>query len=87
MSRLFGTDGIRGVANEDLTCDLALRAGQAAAQVLKEAGNHKPLFLIGKDTRISSDMFQAALTASNNSEDGYMQLLSVDHTHAEAYLT
>jgi phosphoglucosamine mutase len=87
MSRLFGTDGIRGVANEDLTCDLALRAGQAAAQVLKEAGNHKPLFLIGKDTRISSDMFQAALTAGICSVGGDVQLLGVVPTPAVAYLT
>ena len=87
MSRLFGTDGIRGVANEDLSCDLALRAGQAAAQVLTEAGQHKPLILIGKDTRISSDMFQAALTAGICSVGGDVLLLGIVPTPAVAYLT
>lgn len=87
MSRLFGTDGIRGVANEDLSYDLALRAGQAAALVLTETEQRKPLILIGKDTRISSDMFQAALTAGICSVGGDVLLLGVVPTPAVAYLT
>ena len=63
MGRLFGTDGVRGVANAELDCDLAFRLGQAAATVLTETTRHKPKILIGKDTRISSDMLEAALTA------------------------
>ena len=87
MGRLFGTDGIRGVANENLSCDLALRAGQAAAEVLTEASNRKPLILIGKDTRISSDMFEAALTAGICSVGGDVLLLGTVPTPAVAYLT
>ena len=87
MGRLFGTDGIRGVANENLSVDLALRAGQAAAEVLTEASNHKPLILIGKDTRISSDMFEAALTAGICSVGGDVLLLGTVPTPAVAYLT
>ena len=64
MSRLFGTDGVRGVANVDLTSELALQIGRAAAMVLlKESKSAKPTVLIGKDTRASGDMLEAALTA------------------------
>lgn len=62
MGRLFGTDGVRGLANEALTCDLAYQLGQAAAYVLTLA-KHKPKILIGRDTRISGDMLEAALAA------------------------
>lgn len=63
MGRLFGTDGARGVANTELTCELAMKIGRAAAEVLTEETHHRPYILIGKDTRISSDMLEAALTA------------------------
>lgn len=63
MGRLFGTDGARGVANTELTCELAIAIGRAAAAVLTEETHHRPYILIGKDTRISSDMLEAALTA------------------------
>ena len=54
MGRLFGTDGVRGVANVDLTSELALQIGRAAAMVLlKESKSAKPTVLIGKDTRAS----------------------------------
>ena len=63
MGKLFGTDGIRGVANETLTCQLAYRVGQAAAISLGSFDGKRPKVVIGKDTRISSDMLEAALTA------------------------
>ena len=62
MGRLFGTDGVRGVANSQLTSDLAFRLGQAGAYVLSKEHPH-PRILIGKDTRISGDMLEAALIA------------------------
>lgn len=62
MGRLFGTDGVRGVANSQLTSDLAFRLGQAGAYVLSKEHPH-PRIVIGKDTRISGDMLEAALIA------------------------
>ena len=63
MGRLFGTDGAGGVANTELSCETAMAIGRAAAMVLAEAEHHKPKVVIGKDTRISSDMLEAALVA------------------------
>ena len=63
MGKLFGTDGIRGVANETLDAALAYRVGQAAAICLADADGRKPTVVIGKDTRISSDMLEGALIA------------------------
>lgn len=62
MGRLFGTDGVRGVANSQLTPSLAFRLGQAGAYVLSKEHPH-PRIVIGKDTRISGDMLEAALIA------------------------
>ena len=55
MGRLFGTDGARGVAITELTCELAMQIGRAAAMVLTKETNHKAKIIIGKDTRISGD--------------------------------
>ena len=64
MGKLFGTDGIRGVVGENLTADLAFRVGQAVGVVLmEEKEGRRPTVVIGKDTRISSDMLEAALIA------------------------
>ena len=63
MGKLFGTDGIRGVVGENLTADLAYRVGQAVATVLMEDKGSRPEVLIGKDTRVSSDMLESALMA------------------------
>ncbi len=66
MGRLFGTDGVRGIANKDLTNELAMQIGKATAEILiKNVKNkdQKPKVLIGKDTRASGDMLEAALTA------------------------
>lgn len=62
MSRIFGTDGVRGIANSELTVDLAYKLGKAGAVVLTE-GTHKPRILVGMDTRISGDMLESALVA------------------------
>ena len=53
MGRLFGTDGIRGVAGKDLNAELAMNIGKAAAAVLTEGCRRRPVFVIGTDTRIS----------------------------------
>ena len=63
MGKLFGTDGVRGIANKDLTNELAMRIGMAAAEILIENSEEKPTVMIGKDTRASGDMIEAALTA------------------------
>jgi len=63
MSRMFGTDGVRGIANEELTPDLAMKLGQAGAYVLTRQKNHKPTIMVGCDTRISGDMLANALMA------------------------
>ena len=53
MGRLFGTDGVRGVANTELTCELALNIGRAAAAVLTKGSRRRPVFVIGADTSTS----------------------------------
>ena len=87
MGKLFGTDGIRGVANETLTCDLAYRVGQAAAISLSKKGGRKPSVVIGKDTRISSDMLEAALIAGLTACGCDVVRLGVIPTPGVAYLT
>lgn len=62
MSRLFGTDGVRGVANRDLTPELAMQIGRAAASLLPLSGDRKPV-VIGRDTRLSGTMLESALVA------------------------
>lgn len=86
MSRLFGTDGIRGVANESLSCELAYQVGQAAARVLATSV-HKPTLLIGRDTRISGEMLEAAMVAGICSQGARAVLLGVLPTPGIAYLT
>jgi len=61
MGRLFGTDGVRGVANVDLTPELAFRLGRAASHVLTSSNGR---FLMGRDTRRSGPLLEAALTAA-----------------------
>ncbi|MBE6742195.1 MAG: phosphoglucosamine mutase [Ruminococcaceae bacterium] len=87
MGRLFGTDGVRGIANKDLTNELAMKIGSAAATVLlKEAKSAKPTVLIGKDTRASGDMLEAALTAGLCSVGCNVLSIGVVPTPAVAYL-
>lgn len=65
MGRLFGTDGVRGLANGDLTAGLALRLGEAAARVLvdRSASGERPLAVVGRDTRISGQFLEHAVVA------------------------
>ena len=87
MGRLFGTDGIRGIVGKNLTVDQAFKIGQAVATVLTEEKGKSPLILIGKDTRISSDMLECALTAGICSVGGNVLPLGVIPTPAVAFLT
>ena len=86
MGRLFGTDGARGVANSELTCELAMAIGRAAAMVLIEVEHRRPRVVIGKDTRVSSDMLEAAIVAGLCSVGADAVLLGVVPTPAVAYL-
>ena len=87
MGKLFGTDGIRGVVGENLTADMAFRVGQAIATVLEEEKGSRPTVVIGKDTRISSDMLEAALMAGICSVGGDVKPLGTIPTPAVAYLS
>ncbi len=86
MGKLFGTDGARGVAGRDLTPELAMQIGRGAAAVLAGKTQHRPRFIIGKDTRVSGDMLEAALTAGLCSMGADVELLGVVPTPAIAYL-
>ncbi len=86
MGRLFGTDGVRGVANSELTCEMAMNIGRAAAMVLTNEDRRHPRVLIGKDTRKSSDMLEAAITAGLCSVGANVIQLGVVPTPAVAYL-
>lgn len=85
MGRLFGTDGVRGVANSELTPELAFKLGKAGAHVLSQT-NEKPVVLIGKDTRISGDMLEDALSAGILAVGGNVIKVGVLPTPAVAYL-
>ncbi len=87
MGKLFGTDGIRGVVGDNLTVELAFHVGQAVATVLQEEKGSRPTILIGKDTRISSDMLECALIAGICSVGGNVLPLGVIPTPGVAYLT
>lgn len=86
MGRLFGTDGIRGIAGEELTAELAFRLGLAVAKVLTEAEHKKSKVIIGKDTRLSGDMFEAAITAGLCAMGSDVYLVGVVPTPAVAFL-
>ena len=87
MARLFGTDGVRGVANEELTPLLAMQLGQAGATVLTKKKAHKPTIMVGCDTRISGDMLANALMAGVCSVGANAVYVGVVPTPAVAYLT
>lgn len=87
MARLFGTDGVRGIANEELTPTLAMQLGQAGAYVLTKEKNHKPTIMVGCDTRISGDMLANALMAGACSVGANCIFVGVIPTPAVAYLT
>lgn len=85
MGRLFGTDGVRGIANDTLTCELAMHIGRAAAIVLTD-NMRRPRFVIGSDTRISSKMLSSAIAAGLCSVGAEVYDLGVIPTPAVAYL-
>lgn len=87
MGRLFGTDGVRGLANEELTPILAMQLGQAGAYVLTKEKEHKPTIMVGCDTRISGDMLANALMAGACSVGANCIYVGVMPTPAVAYLT
>lgn len=87
MGRLFGTDGVRGIANEELTPLLAMQLGQAGAYVLTKEKEHKPTLMVGYDTRISGDMLANALMAGACSVGANCIFVGVIPTPAIAYLT
>ena len=85
MGRLFGTDGVRGIANIELTCELAMKIGRGTALVLSEDCK-RPKVMIGADTRISSDMLVASVSAGLCSVGADVLLLGVVPTPAVAFL-
>lgn len=85
MSRLFGTDGVRGIANSELTPELAFKLGKAGAHVLSKE-KARPIVLIGKDTRISGDMLEDALSGGILAVGGNVIKVGVLPTPAVAYL-
>ena len=87
MARLFGTDGVRGIANEELTPLLAMQLGMAGAHVLTKEKSHKPTIMVGCDTRISGDMLANALMAGVCSVGANAVYVGVVPTPAVAYLT
>lgn len=86
MGKYFGTDGVRGIAGADLTCEMAMKIGRGAAAVLTDNTGRRPRILIGKDTRQSGDMLEAALTAGLCSVGADVESLGVLPTPAVAYL-
>ena len=87
MARIFGTDGVRGVANKELTVELAMSLGKAGAFVLTKENSHKPTILVGCDTRISGEMLANALMAGICSVGANAVYVGVVPTPAVAYLT
>ncbi len=85
MGRLFGTDGVRGIANKELTPELAFKLGKAGTYVLKKS-NERPVIVIGKDTRVSGDMLENALAAGILAVGGNVIKAGVIPTPAVAYL-
>ncbi|HEY6449512.1 MAG TPA: phosphoglucosamine mutase [Candidatus Cybelea sp.] len=87
MSRLFGTDGVRGVANVELTPELALRIGRAAAGLLADEGEPSSPIVVGRDTRLSGTMLEAALVAGISSVGRDTISLGIVPTPAVACVT
>lgn len=87
MARMFGTDGVRGVAGTELTIELATKLGQAGAYVLTKEQEHQPTIIVGCDTRISGGMLASALMAGICSVGANAIFVGVMPTPAIAYLT
>ena len=87
MGRLFGTDGVRGIAGSELTEELARGLGTAAVAVLAEGATHRPVFLLGRDPRESGVWLEEALVAGIHEAGGDVLLAGVEPTPAVAFLT
>ena len=87
MRKYFGTDGIRRIANTELTPGLVYKVAKAGAYVLSKHTDHTPTILIGRDTRISGTLIESAMTAGFLSYGANVKLLGVMPTPAVAYLT
>ncbi len=87
MGRLFGTDGVRGIANQDLSPQFVMKLGQAAAYALTKENAYKPTMMVGMDTRISGDMLANAFMAGACSVGANCVFVGVMPTPAIAYLT
>ena len=87
MARMFGTDGVRGIAGTELTIELAMKLGQAGAYVLTKEQSHQPTIIVGCDTRISGGMLANALMAGICSVGANAIYVGVAPTPAIAYLT
>ena len=87
MARMFGTDGVRGVAGTELTIELAMKLGQAGAYVLTKEKSHQPTIIVGCDTRISGGMLANALMAGSCAVGANAIYVGVAPTPAIAYLT
>ena len=87
MKKYFGTDGIRRIANTELTPELVYKVAKAGAYVLSKHADHTPTILIGRDTRISGTLIESAMTAGFLSYGANVKLLGVIPTPAVAYLT
>ena len=87
MTRLFGTDGVRGVAGSELTTELAHALGRAAVTVLAVEAKHRPVFLLGRDPRESGTWLEDALVGGIHEAGGDVLLAGVEPTPAVAFLT
>ncbi|MBD9158463.1 MAG: phosphoglucosamine mutase [Clostridiales bacterium] len=87
MRKYFGTDGIRRIANTELTPELVYKVAKAGAYVLSKHTDHAPTILIGRDTRISGTLIESAMVAGFLSYGANVKLLGVIPTPAVAYLT
>ena len=87
MKKYFGTDGIRRIANTDLTPELVYKVAKAGAYVLSKHSDHAPTILIGRDTRLSGTLIESAMTAGFLSYGANVKLLGVIPTPGVAYLT
>ncbi len=86
MGRMFGTDGVRGIANKELTAELAYKLGRAGAYILTKK-DHKPRIVVGMDTRISKDLLESAIVSGICSAGGEAICAGIIPTPAVAYLT
>ena len=87
MKKYFGTDGIRRIANTELSPEFVYKVAKAGAYVLAKHSNHAPTILIGRDTRLSGTLIESAMTAGFLSYGANVKLLGVIPTPAVAYLT